>query len=263
MDLIKAHGALFNIAGIALAPIAGALQAGRGMYDLNTGLKNDDNKKELKGLVDIATAVGTGLAFASGAAIVPGVALAVAANVLKITYELSPKARKKIDPVLDRLEPKLAKMVERAEKISQPARKAWQKLISRFVKHTEPDAPGQLTKAQIAELSQLLSVDGDYTKQEERRLKTALEEVGQGSQTPSRKEEPLPPDRVSLKSQLQGKTERLDFLRYMLVAAYYDNEEKASEAEYLNDLAAALDIKPDELETIRKEREALAALLTA
>jgi uncharacterized tellurite resistance protein B-like protein len=252
--LLSSHGAVFNAAGIVLAPIAGALQAGRGMYDLHTGLKNNDNKKELKGLVDIATAVGTGLAFASGVAIIPGVALAVAANVLKITYELSPRARKKIDPILDRLEPRLAKMVEGAEKISKPARKAWKKLISRFVKHTEPDAPGRLTRSQIAELSQLLAADGDYTKQEERRLKTALEEVGQGKETPKRKDDPLPVNRTALRSRLSSKKQRMDFLRYMLVAAYYDNEEKASEAEYLDDLAAALEISPAEMEAIRQER---------
>ena len=258
--LLKSHGALFNVAGIALAPIAGALQAGRGMYDLNTGLKNNDNKKELKGLVDIATAVGTGLAFASGVAIIPGVALAVAANVLKITYELSPKARTKIDPILDRLEPKLAKMVESADKISKPVRNAWRKLIGRFVKHTEPDAPGQLAKSQLAELSGLLWVDGDYTKQEERRLKRALEEVGQGSETPSRKEDPLPPNRVALRSKLRTKEQRIDFLRYMLVAAHYDNEEKPAEAEYLDDLAAALDITAKEMESIRSERDRLLVL---
>jgi uncharacterized tellurite resistance protein B-like protein len=254
--LLKSHGALFNVAGIALAPVAGALQAGRGIYDLNTGLKNDDNKKELKGLVDIATAVGTGLAFASGVAIIPGVALAVAANVLKITYELSPKARKKIDPILDRLEPKLAKMVEGAEKLSKPVREAWTKLIGRFVKHPEPDAPGRLAKSQIAELSQLLSVDGDYTKQEERRLKTALEEVGQGSETPSRKEEPMPQNRIALRSKLRTKEQRMDFLRYMLVAAYFDNEEKPAEAEYLDDLAAAFEVSPQEMEALRRERAA-------
>ncbi|MCA9775279.1 MAG: TerB family tellurite resistance protein [Candidatus Eremiobacteraeota bacterium] len=253
--LLKSHGAFFNVAGIALAPIAGALQAGRGLYDLNTGLKNDDNKKQLKGLVDIAAAVGTGLAFASGAAIIPGIALAVAAGAVKIAYELSPGARKKIDPILDRMEPKLTKVVEGADKLSKPVRNAWRKVISRFVKKTEPDLPGKLIHAQLAELSQLLFSDGDYTKQEERRLKSALEELGQGSQTPSRNEAPLPINRIALKGHLKSKEQRVDFLRYMLVAAYYDNEEKPAEAGFLDNLAAALEVSPEDMKALRKERE--------
>ena len=253
--LLKAHGAFFHVAGIALAPVAGALQAGRGLYDLNTGLKNDDNKKQLKGLVDIATAVGTGLAFASGAAVIPGVALAVAATAVKVAYELSPRARKKIDPILDRMEPKLEKVVEKADQLSKPVRDAWQKLISRFVKETEPDLPSQLVHAQLAELSQLLHIDGDYTKQEERRLKSALEELGQGSQTPSRKDDPLTINRIALKGHLKTKEQRVEFLRYMLVAAYYDNQEKPTEAGYLDNLAAALEVSPEDMKTLRKERE--------
>lgn len=69
--LMRHNSALLGGVGIAFAPITGALQAGRGMHDVSTGLKNNDNKKELKGLVDIATAVGTALAFASGPAVIP------------------------------------------------------------------------------------------------------------------------------------------------------------------------------------------------
>ncbi|MFA5505667.1 MAG: hypothetical protein WC423_09605 [Vulcanimicrobiota bacterium] len=253
--LLQAHGTVFHVAGVALAPLAGVLQAGRGLYDLNTGLKNNDNKKELAGLVDIATAVGTGLAFASGVAIIPGVALAVAANALKIAYELSPKARKKIDPILDRMEPKLAKLVDKTEKLSKPVRQAWRKLISRVVKKTEPDLPGKLIKAQLAELSQLLHIDGQYTKQEERRMKSALEELGQGAETPRRDQAPLPVDRTALKSHLKSREERLEFLRYMLVAAYYDNREKMDEARYLDELAAVLELSPRDMAMLRKERE--------
>jgi hypothetical protein len=252
---LKAHGAFFHVAGIALAPVAGALQAGRGIHDLNIGLKNDDNKKQLKGLVDIATAVGTGLAFASGAAVIPGVALAVAATAVKVAYELSPRARKKIDPILDRMEPKLEKVVEKADQLSKPVRDAWRVLISRFVKETEPDLPSKLVHTQLAELSQLLHIDGDYTKQEERRLKSALEELGQGSEAPSRKDDPLPVNRIALKGHLKTKEQRVDFLRYMLVAAYYDNEEKPTEAGYLDSLAAALEVSPEDMKTLRKERE--------
>ena len=103
--------------------------------------------------------------------------------------------------------------------------------------------------------SQLLFSDGDYTKQEERRLKSALEELGQGSQTPSRNEAPLPINRIALKGHLKSKEQRVDFLRYMLVAAYYDNEEKPAEAGFLDNLAAALEVSPEDMKALRKERE--------
>jgi uncharacterized tellurite resistance protein B-like protein len=257
--LLSSHGAFFKVAGVALAPVAGAIQAGRGLHDVSIGLRNDDNKKQLKGLVDIATAVGTGLAFASGVAIIPGIALAVAANLVKVAYEVSPKARKKLDPIIDKMEPKLAKVVARAEELSEPVRKAWRRVMSRFVKQKDELGPSQFSKSQLAEISHLLLSDGEYTRQEERRLKTTLERTGQGKDLPTRDQEPQARNREALKRELQTKEKRVAFIEFLLVAAHYDNQEKTEETKYVNDLAEVLEVPPEEVEMIRQEYAVLAA----
>ena len=258
--LLKNHGSFFKVAGIGLAPIAGAIQAGRGLHDVAIGLRNDDNKKELNGLVDIATAVGTALAFASGVGVVPAVALAVVANLTKAAYQVSPKVRAKLDPKIDKIEPKLAKVVSKAEQLSEPVRKTWRKVLSKLVKSREEEGPSRYTRAQLAEIAHLLSSDGEYTRQEERRLKTRLERVGQADQLPKRKDELLPRNRLALKSQLRTDEERTDFLKFLVVAAHFDNEEKEAEVDYLNDLATVLDVP---LELVDKMRSEFAPTLRA
>lgn len=238
--LLKNQAGLFKVAGIALAPVAGAIQAGRGLHDVATGLRNDDNKKELKGLVDIVTAVGTAMAFASGVAVIPGVALAVAANLTKVAYQLSPRARAKIDPWLDKMEPRLADLVDRAGSLTAPVRKAWKRLLGRLVKKTEEKGPDQYSKSQLAEIANLLSCDGEYTRQEERRLKTRLEQTGQVDELPSRKAQ-LPKRRIrQLKRELNTPDKRKSFLRFLLTAANFDNLETPEERAYVEDLARAL-----------------------
>lgn len=255
--LLKNHAPFFKFAGVALAPVAGAIQAGRGLHDVAIGLRNDDNKKQLKGLVDIATAVGTAMAFASGVAIIPGVALAVAANLTKAAYEVSPRFRSKVDPIIDRHEAKLLKLVESTEKLTKPIQKLWDKAMGRFIKATEEEGPERYTKAQLAEIAHLLASEGEYTRQEERRLKTSLEKTGQADRLPSRKEEPAHRNRGALKLELYSKEKRVDFLRFLLVTAHYDNAESPEERDYLNQLALVLELTPQEMEALRDERIAL------
>lgn len=67
----KRFSPILGVAGIVLAPVAGFMQAGRGVHDLSIGIKNSDKKRMVRGLADMATAVGTTMAFASGVAVIP------------------------------------------------------------------------------------------------------------------------------------------------------------------------------------------------
>lgn len=241
--LLKKHAMFFRVAGIALAPVAGAIQAGRGLHNLSVGLKNSDNKRELNGLVDIATAVGTALAFASGAAVIPGVALAVAANIAKIVYQVSPKARKKMDRWLDRCEPTLERMVDAAEKLSQPVQRAWKKLMSKLIKQTEEEGPAKFTSAQLQEIHRLLRCDGEYTRQEERRLRVVLSERGQLSHLPTRGNSPSTTLRQELLTGLPSPAERVEFLRFLETVSRFDNLTTQPELDYIKDLATFLEVE--------------------
>lgn len=253
--LLSAHHLAFKVAGVGLAPIAGLVQAGRGMHDLAIGLRNDDNKKELKGLVDIATAVGTAMAFASGVAIIPGVALAVAANVAKVVYQVSPRARKKMDRLIDKVEPKLETAVETTERLFAPLRKVWQKTMGRWIKRVDADSPEQVTKAQLSEITNLFHVDGRYSRDERKRLETVLEALGQKDDLPGRDQSPPPLDRKQLGNELESQESRLDFMRFMLVVADYDLKTDTKESEFLDGLAHDLDISPEKMEQLRQERD--------
>ncbi len=108
-----------DVASKVLVPVAGAFQVGRGYYDLSKGLKTDANKKTLWGLTDIAKGVGWTLA-CSGVATLPGVGLTVAADVSRLAYQLSPRARQKMDKGVDKVEPFLKKVLHQTDKVAQP-----------------------------------------------------------------------------------------------------------------------------------------------
>lgn len=252
--MLSAHSVALKVVGVGLAPIAGALQAGRGMHDLATGLRNDDNKKELKGLVDIATAVGTAMAFASGVAIIPGIALAVTANLAKLAYQLSPRVRKKMDRGLDKLEPGMAKVVEKTDRWTAPIRGAWRKLMGRWVKQVDAESPERISAAQLSEITNLFHADGRYTRDERKRLEIVLEALGQKEQLPDKDAAPPPLDRAQLRKELGTSEERTDFMRFMLVCRDYDLEVEPQETAYLDELARELGIPPESMEKLRQER---------
>lgn len=254
--LFSAHSVALKVAGVGLAPIAGALQAGRGMHDLAIGLRNDDNKKELKGLVDIATAVGTAMAFASGVAIIPGVALAVAANLAKVAYQLSPRVRGKMDGWIDKAEPKLEKAVDTTLRWTSTIRKAWRKTVGRWVKAVDAESPVTISRAQLAEITNLFHADGAYTRDERKRLETVLEALGQKSDLPKQDASPPPLRRDELKEEFKEHSAGVDFMRFLLVVADYDFLTTDPEARQLDSLARDLKISPQEMEQLREERAA-------
>lgn len=261
--LLKKRNPVFRAVGIGFAPVAGAFQAGRGLHDIAIGLKNNDNRKELRGLVDIATAVGTALAFASGAAVIPGVALAVAANVVKLGYQFNPRFRKKVDKVIDKVEPALQKVVDKVEDLSEPMVHAFKKFMSRFVKKVDPEAPAHYSKAQLAEITNLLFADGRYSREESSRLRIELEKVGQKRDVPRRDTAAPPPlQRATLVRELDTTQERTEFVRFMLVVADFNFKIAPEEREFVQTLAVTdLGMSQEQFQSLLDERESKSRLL--
>lgn len=101
---LKKVAPFLKTAGLVLAPVAGFLQARKGFKNLALGLKKDNNRLELRGLVDIASAVGTTLLL-TGVATVPGMVIFGSAQFLNTSYRMSGTVRKVLDPVIDSMEP--------------------------------------------------------------------------------------------------------------------------------------------------------------
>ncbi|MCA9791405.1 MAG: hypothetical protein KC910_06405 [Candidatus Eremiobacteraeota bacterium] len=235
--LLKDQAAIFHTVGIVFAPIAGALQLGRGLHDFSVGMKNTDNKKELEGLADMAAAVGTALAFTSGVAVIPGIALAVAANLVKVGYQVSPRFRAKVDAKLDKYEPQLARVADTIDRFGDPLQARFRKLVEKlFPNRVEAPPPEQITPAQVAEFANLLSVDGHFSRLEEKRLRTVLEEAGLKSLMPDRHQPPPPLARRQLQSELDTPDQRGAFFEFMLVVASFEADIEAPERDYLLEL---------------------------
>ena len=254
--MLGSHAFALRAVGVIFAPIAGALQVGRGFHDVANGLRNDDNKKQVKGLADVASALGTTLAFASGAAVIPGIALAVAANLVKVGYQLSPKFRGKVDKFIDKAEPRLQRVTDRIESLSKPIRKKWRKLMGRLVKNVDAERPAQFSEPKLAEIVGLLFADDDYSRDEERRLRVALESAGQKDQLPGRDSEAPPLKREALATELSTPESRRDFMKFMLVVADYDWTSQDSENAYIDGLADHLNVDAKVMEALREERKA-------
>ena len=253
--LLKAYSPVFKVMGIGLAPLAGALQSARGLHDVAIGLRNDDNKQELKGLVDIATAVGTALAFASGVAIIPGVALAVAANLVKVGYQVSPKFRKKVDPIIDKIEPQLEKVVAQTQKVTEPIVKAWKSFMSRHVKRVDASAPKHFSPAKIAEAAHLVHIDGSYVRDEYDRLKVNFEGTGQKKDLPKRRDTPPSLQRDQLLRELPSQEDRKEFLRFLVVVSDYDLTIGPEERAFLKTFVEDCGLTQKELDELIAERE--------
>ncbi len=111
-------GPLSVVAAI-VAPVAGAIQAGRGFHDLKVGLQKSDNKKEINGLADLGVAVGTTLAL-TGVGTIPGIALTVVCSTVKALYQFHKGSRQRIDRTLDKVEPRMRRGIEKLEKVTRP-----------------------------------------------------------------------------------------------------------------------------------------------
>lgn len=251
----KHYSPAFAVAGIVLAPVAGLMQAGRGIHDLSIGIKNDDKKRMVRGLADMATAVGTTMAFASGVAVIPGVVLAVAANVLKGAYQVSPRFRAWVDGKLEKHESKLKSFVHGADKLTGPFVKGWRKLLDKFFPGDSWTTPPHYSQAQISEITALLQVDGDYSPEERECYKAALEDTGQAKETPPLNTPPVTPQRAELLQELKSPKLRRNFLHFMISVADYDTHTAPSEKAYLRQLSQDLGIKDQDFENMLDDYE--------
>jgi len=129
LHVLGGNVAPLETASKVLVPVAGALQVGRGYHDLSSGLKANSNKKELWGLTDIAKGLGWTIA-CSGLAPIPGVALTIAADASRIAYQVSPRARKRLDRGLDKAEPFLKKVLGKTDKVAEPLGRRLQSILS-------------------------------------------------------------------------------------------------------------------------------------
>ncbi len=111
-------GPLAVVAAV-VAPVAGAIQAGRGFHDLRVGLRESCNKKELNGLADLGVALGTTLAL-TGVGTIPGIALTVACSTVKAAYQFHKGSRQRLDRILDRVEPGLRRGIRSVERATRP-----------------------------------------------------------------------------------------------------------------------------------------------
>ncbi|MGE0489695.1 MAG: hypothetical protein AB7S38_10825 [Vulcanimicrobiota bacterium] len=246
--LLKDHAAALHTIGIVFAPIAGALQLGRGLHDFSVGLKNADNKKELDGLADMAAAVGTALAFTSGVAVVPGIALAVAANLVKVGYQVSPRFRARVDAKLDQYEPQLARVAATIDRFSDPLQARFRKLVEKlFPNRVEAPPPEVISPAQVAEFANLLAVDGRFSRQEEKRLRTVLEEAGLKSLMPDPDHPPPARSRRQLRAEFDTPEKRAAFFDFMLVVASFEADIEPPERDYLLELGKDLGYSEQQL----------------
>lgn len=122
---------LLGLAGKVLAPVAGALQAHQGIKSLATGLVKNQNKMELKGLVDISSAVGMTLLL-TGVAATPGLAIFSAAQGIYGVYNFSKTVRKIVDVGIDKAEPTGLKVLAGAMSVKECLRSSLEKFTSPF-----------------------------------------------------------------------------------------------------------------------------------
>ncbi len=108
-----------GLVAAVVGPVAAGIQASRGLHDLRTGLREANNKKELNGLADLGVALGTTLAL-TGVGTIPGVVLTVACSAVKVAYQLHKGSRRRLDRVLDRLEPAMRRGLRRMERTARP-----------------------------------------------------------------------------------------------------------------------------------------------
>ncbi len=130
--------ALLGTVGAVLAPIAGAIQFGRGLVDLSSGLAEEKKDKQVQGLSDIATAVGL-TASLTGIGTIPGLALVATAMGGRVLYQFNEKFQGLTDQKLDDWQPQLQTAVDGVEKVTKPILNAGRALIKKATGRSKGD----------------------------------------------------------------------------------------------------------------------------
>lgn len=161
---LKAYSPWFLTAGRVLAPVAGVMQATMGAKKLAHGLRKNINKDELKGVVDIASAVGLTMLL-TGVAATPGLAVFSAAQFLYTVYNMNSKVRKFMDKGIDKLEPAGLKAMDGIRNVTVDVKEKINKLSSPFFIGSDEEtkwAPGTEARLEIdaLEICSMLPDDG-------------------------------------------------------------------------------------------------------
>ena len=148
---LKGFSPWFLTAGRVLAPVAGVMQATQGAKKLASGLRKNVNKDELKGVVDIASAVGLTMLL-TGVAATPGLAVFSVAQFLYTVYNMNSKVRKFMDKGIDKLEPGGLKALDGIRNLGDGVKEKLSKLSSPFFVGSDDEtkwAPGTEARLEI------------------------------------------------------------------------------------------------------------------
>lgn len=161
---LKSYSPWFLTAGRVLAPVAGVMQATMGAKKLANGLRKNINKDELKGVVDIASAVGLTMLL-TGVAATPGLAVFSAAQFLYTVYNMNSKVRKFMDKGIDKLEPAGLKAMDGIRNVTDEVKEKIGKLSSPFWIGSDEEtkwAPGTEARLEIdaLEICSMLADEG-------------------------------------------------------------------------------------------------------
>lgn len=114
LKFMNQYSPALGLAGAILSPVVGAIQMTRGFIDLSTGLEVENKEKQVRGLTDMAAAVGL-VASATGIGTIPGIALLGAAMGARVLYQLNDKFQDWSDKKLDHWQPSLKRGVKVVE----------------------------------------------------------------------------------------------------------------------------------------------------
>lgn len=119
LRLLGQHVGGLGVAGMVLAPIAGAIQLSRGYYDLSSGLAEESKPKQVQGLTDIATAVGL-TASLTGVGTIPGIALMAVAMGSRVLYQFNDRFENWTNKKLDKWAPGLTRATDAVDRWTDP-----------------------------------------------------------------------------------------------------------------------------------------------
>lgn len=119
LRLAATYSAALGVAGAVLAPIAGAIQAARGFYDLSAGLEAENKEKQMKGLTDVASAAGLTLAL-TGIGTIPGIAITAMAMGARLLYQFNDRFEAVSNRKLEKWKPALSKTANAVNVVTNP-----------------------------------------------------------------------------------------------------------------------------------------------
>ncbi len=130
--LLSGQSAALGTAAAVLGPLVGAVQLGRGYFDLTTGVKSQTKSLQVQGLADMASAVGLTMA-TTGIGTIPGIAIASVAIGAKGLYTAHSGFRDWVDGRLEKSAPNLERATRRIDEWLEPAIDTARPLVEKWL----------------------------------------------------------------------------------------------------------------------------------